>query len=63
MLDQYSSSQRSLIYSKVTFELFVIVVIIYNFYNGILILLFGLMYLIVRVRQYNRKSLEDLLCL
>lgn len=63
MLDQYSSSQRNLIYSKVTFELLVIVVIIYNFYNGILILLFGLMYLTVRIRQYNRKSLEDLLCL
>lgn len=63
MLDQFTNADRNLIYTKVSVELIVIVLVIYNFYNGVLVIPLGIMYLAFRLWQYNRKSVEDFLCL
>lgn len=63
MLDQFTNSDRNLIYSKIAIELVLIVLVIYNFYSGIFIVPLAIIYIAVRLFQYNQKTVEDLLCL
>lgn len=63
MLDQFTNSDRNLIYSKITIELILIVLVIYNFYSGVFIIPLVIMYVALRLFQYNQKKKEDLICL
>ena len=63
MLDQFTNSDRNLIYSKITIELVLIVLVIYNFYSGVFIIPLAIMYVVLRLFQYNQKKKEDLICL
>lgn len=63
MLDQFTNSDRNLIYSKIAIELVLIVLVIYNFYSGVFIIPLAIIYIAFRLFQYNQKTVEDLLCL
>ena len=63
MLDQFTNSDRNLIYSKITIELILIVLVIYNFYSGVFIIPLAIIYVALRLFQYNQKKKEDLICL
>jgi hypothetical protein len=63
MLKQFSDTERKLIYTKISMELIIILVVVVNFYNGIGLVLFGICFLAYRLFQYNQKSIEDVLCL
>ena len=63
MLDQFTNSDRNLIYSKIAVELILIVLVIYNFYSGILVIPLAIIYIALRLFQYNQKKKEDLICL